>query len=217
MSIEQEQNNLGGWRNLGKFWTVANALSFARLLLAVPIVYLILTRTHPDGLTLGLLFIAIATDWFDGKIARWSKTVSNWGKVLDPMADKIGGGAILLAIFCAGLFDGDNPEAKYWFMGIYIARDVIIALIWAYMLRRMDHVYMSQWPGKITVGFLALLAFLALAGLDPQLMTNFLWFGAGLLVYSFLHYAVLTIVEVRKGAPLAKSDQERNQKEHSSN
>lgn len=176
---------------LGKFWTVSNVLSLSRLVLAVPVCYLIITRPVPDGLTIVLLFVAIWTDWLDGKIARWSKTVSDWGKILDPLADKIGGGSILIAMGVAGLLPA-------WLLVLFVGRELIIVGLWQYMVRRTGHVYMSLMPGKLTVSALALTAFLFLLGLDPVWHPYFIWLCAGLMIYSLAYYFVLFFRELRR-------------------
>ena len=53
-----------GFKMLGKFWTVANMLSIARLILVIPITYLILTDGSIAWL-MGLIVVAVGTDWFD--------------------------------------------------------------------------------------------------------------------------------------------------------
>ena len=82
---------------MGQFWTVANALSFSRILLVAPITWLIY-KDGPIGPMFGLIGLAIATDFFDGRVARWSHTVSEWGKVLDATADKITAACVTIAL-----------------------------------------------------------------------------------------------------------------------
>ncbi len=175
---------------MGKFWTVSNVLSLSRLVIAVPICYLIITRPPPDLLTIILVFVAIWTDWLDGKIARWSKTVSDWGKILDPTADKIGGGAILIAMGVAGLL-------PVWLLVLFVVRELIIVGLWQYMVRRTGHVYMSLMPGKLTVSALALTVFLFMLGLDSAWHPYFIWLCAGLMIYSLAYYFFLFFRELR--------------------
>ena len=73
-------------------WTVPNGLSTLRLVL-VPTAALVLLTQSNDGLAIGLLAIAGATDWLDGYLARKLNQVSELGTLLDPLADR-------LAILC---------------------------------------------------------------------------------------------------------------------
>jgi cardiolipin synthase len=197
---------------LGKFWTVSNILSLSRLVLSCVIVYLILTQPTPNPLTISLVFIAIASDWFDGRIARWSKTVSDWGKVLDPMADKLGGGFVLIAMGVKGLL-------PLWLVTLFVVREVIFFSAWQYMIRRTNHVYMSLWPGKFTVGILALTAFFILLGVDAGPRKVLIWASGIAMVYSLFHYMVLFILELKslstgeKGEVQAEQQALRNKKQ----
>ena len=190
MSEQQHPVSNKAKPQLGRFWTPPNILSLSRLILALPIAYLIFNRPPPDLLTIGLVFMAIATDWFDGKIARWSRSVSEWGKILDPAADKIGGGIILLSMAASGLL-------PWWLIILFVVRDLIIFVLWRYMISRTSHLYMSLWPGKLTVGLLALTAFFVLLGVDEGLRQILIWSSASMMVYSLIHYLVLFFLELR--------------------
>ena len=68
--------------------TLINILTLSRILLAAIIFVLLMS---PDGylLALVLFFLAGATDYFDGYLARKYNAVSQLGEILDPIADKI--------------------------------------------------------------------------------------------------------------------------------
>ncbi|NIO09152.1 MAG: CDP-diacylglycerol--glycerol-3-phosphate 3-phosphatidyltransferase, partial [Deltaproteobacteria bacterium] len=71
-------------------WTLPNLLSLFRIAI-IPLLVYILTNTDPLSSALAALvfLIAAATDYLDGYLARRNKSVSNLGKVLDPLADKL--------------------------------------------------------------------------------------------------------------------------------
>jgi cardiolipin synthase len=81
--------------------TVPNLLSFARILLIPVFVGLIVHRgTEMAGM---LLFAGVAaTDWVDGYVARRTNQVSELGKILDPVADRLAVGAGLVAVMARG-------------------------------------------------------------------------------------------------------------------
>jgi len=66
---------------------MANFLTFTRILLTLPLVVAILQEKLELALTITIL--GALTDLLDGKIARLSGEVTNLGKILDPLADKI--------------------------------------------------------------------------------------------------------------------------------
>ncbi|ARA94559.1 MAG: CDP-alcohol phosphatidyltransferase family protein [Bacteroidetes bacterium] len=165
---------------LGSFWTFANILSLARLVLVGPIVYIILTD-GPRLWLLGLVLLAVATDFFDGRVARWSHTVSEWGKVLDPLADKIGAALVMLAL----VLNGDLPA---WLLLFMVVRDVLIVWGGIRLSNKTGHVFMSMWSGKIAITAVALTMLMALLQADPPVMQVCIWTTAALLLYSFIRY-----------------------------
>ena len=157
-------------------------LSLARLVLVVPITYLIL-KDGSVAWILGLVFAALCTDWFDGTVARWSKTVSEWGKVLDPLADKIAAICVVAALAIRG-------SLPVWFLVLILVRDVLI--VWGSTLatRKLQRVLMSLWWGKVAVFMLALTVLGAILKADPPIMNIAIWLSTVLFVYSFLLYMV---------------------------
>lgn len=182
MSEQQKAHKVELSRLLGRFWTWANLLSMIRLILVVPITYLILTD-GPLGWLFGLILVALVTDWFDGRVARWSRTVSEWGKVLDPLADKVAGAAVVLALVVRGVL-------PLWFLAVIVGRDLIIVLGGVLLARRTGQVVMSAWMGKVAVTALALTVLAALLRADPPIVDICVWVTTGLLFYSFMLYAV---------------------------
>ena len=101
-----------------------NKLTFIRLVLAVPFIYF-LQESDMGGLTYRLIafvlfVIASLTDFFDGYLARKYNLVTDFGKLMDPLADKI------LVISALVLF----VELSYipaWMSIIVIAREFLIS------------------------------------------------------------------------------------------
>ena len=181
------------WSDLGKFWTFPNVLSMARLVIVLPVAYLILV----DGSLLwilGLVALAIATDYFDGRLARWSHSVSEWGKVLDPLADKIGGGLVVAAL----TIEGSLP---LWFLVVILARDVLIMIGGEIIFRRTGIVVMSLFSGKLAVTAVSITILAALLQADPPIMQFCLVAATVLLAYSYLRYFVRFFRLLRSGDP----------------
>ena len=71
--------------------TIPNMLSIFRLVL-IPVyiyIYLNATESYHYSIAAGILAISCLTDMIDGKIARKFNMISELGKVLDPLADKL--------------------------------------------------------------------------------------------------------------------------------
>lgn len=122
--------------------TLPNGLSLVRLILSFFIYYLIFNRqTYP---ALIITLVAMSTDYFDGLFARKLNQISEWGKILDPVADKFCVGLGALALYYSyGL--------PLWVVIVIIGRDVLILLGAALLAGKLGNVVPSAWPGKIAV------------------------------------------------------------------
>jgi len=124
-----------------------NAITIARIPLAVVFfVLLLLAGTFgADSLTMrwvaGALFVlAISTDWVDGYLARRYDIVSDFGKLWDPIADKLLTGAGFLGLAILG-------EVQWWIVILILIRE------WGITVHRFtivhEHVVAAAWMGKI--------------------------------------------------------------------
>ena len=186
--------------DLGRFWTAANVLSMVRVVLVAPIAVLIY-RGGPLGPTMALIGVAIATDWLDGQVARWSGTVSEWGKVLDPTADKLAAAAITLALVLRPPAFG--PSLPVWFVACVILRDAVIATGGIIQTRRLGYVMMSLWSGKVAVTALSLTVLAALLRADPEILAVSIWTTTALLAFSLVRY-LQRFVRVMRLGPAAE-------------
>lgn len=196
---------------LGRFWTIPNVLSMVRLMLVVPITYLIVVDGALNWL-FGLIAAAILTDWFDGRIARWSHTVSAWGKILDPLADKFAA----LMIVAALVFRSVEPTLPLWLLVLVIVRDVSILLGGIIMAQRTGRIAGSAWMGKAAVTWLAITVLAVLLKADPPVLQACVWITAGLLVLSYGIYLVrfMRVIRATLHQPPRARDRERRERAH---
>jgi cardiolipin synthase (CMP-forming) len=132
-----------------QLYTLANFISIGRLLLLVPL-YICLRNGQNGGGNLWAMVvmgIALLTDLLDGLIARIMHQVSDWGKLLDPIADKMWIG--FLALFLA-LPSREHP-LPFLFLALVIARDVAIVIAGSYAYGRTGIVLSSNWLGKVAM------------------------------------------------------------------
>jgi CDP-diacylglycerol--glycerol-3-phosphate 3-phosphatidyltransferase len=135
----------------GKFWTVPNALSLSRLVLLPLFVYAL---SRPELLWLAGVLVAygIVSDALDGYIARRWQQSSEWGKLLDPLADKLTVSVALVYCYLARGF-------PLWVLLLILSRDLAILALAPVITRRAGELPKSNLPGRLTALSLAILAF----------------------------------------------------------
>jgi cardiolipin synthase len=115
-------------RATSAIWTVPNLISLTRILLIPVFCWLILDE---DTTMVGILVFAgvVATDWVDGTIARRTGQVSELGKVLDPVADRLAIASGLIALMLRGAF-------PVWAGVLILARDLAVLVVGGIVLGR---------------------------------------------------------------------------------
>lgn len=159
---------------------IPNAISIARLALVPVLLWLLLGQGDP--LAAGFLFLFIGgTDWVDGYLARRLDQVTEVGKILDPLADRV---AVAAAVI-GGLIAGYIPPFFGWAL---IVREALVAIGSLYLatkgIRRLDVRLMGKTATFMLFGAIA--GFLGSAGgLLPDLLRLLSWIGGliGLTLY----------------------------------
>lgn len=161
--------------------TVPNALSAARILL-IPVFVLLLAseRTRLAGFL--LLGAVVSTDWVDGVVARRTGQVTEVGKLLDPLADRLAMAAALVTFVVLDLF-------PLWAALVILLRDavVLIVAVWLWLSGgpRIEVRPIGKYA-TFTLMWGAPAVAWANAGLpfeDFVAVFGWLWFGVGALEY----------------------------------
>jgi cardiolipin synthase len=167
--------------SLDRILTVPNALSLLRILLIPVFVWLILgDGTEAAGLI--LLCVVVATDWIDGSIARRTGQVSNLGKVLDPLADRLAIAAGLIAVVVAGAF-------PLWAALLVLVRDAAVLVVFTVLLFRARIRIDVRWIGKAaTLALMAGIPLASWAGFDLPAaglagVVGWSLYGVGIVLY----------------------------------
>src|SRR6266550_5483125 len=128
--------------DLNRIATVPNLLSLIRILL-IPVFILLLLRHSKAFEMAGLLLLGavVATDWVDGYIARHTRQVSNLGKLLDPVADRLAIAAALITLAVRHAF-------PWWAALLVLVRDGLILVAGAAVLLRRHIRLDVRWIGK---------------------------------------------------------------------
>lgn len=163
--------------------TWSNVISASRLLVAFPIVWLhYQNQQEATGPIIALVSYAILSDYLDGYIARITNRVTELGKILDPIADKL----CAFVLFFYTVWIGVIP---LWFFLLEIARDLLILIGSLYIQVSKGKVAMAVTSGKVSVNALALywmIAFFFPDAIVAQQIT--MGMSLSLMVYSFFDY-----------------------------
>lgn len=129
----------------GRFFTAANIVSIFRVPLAVAACFS-LWNGHSDY-TLLFVVLAILSDAVDGKLARITGTVSDWGKILDPLADKIALAVFAVTMLLMNLL-------PLWVFVVLAVRDLLIVTGGLLFYRKKKPPSSNIW-GKLATMFLS--------------------------------------------------------------
>ncbi|MFF2273075.1 CDP-diacylglycerol--glycerol-3-phosphate 3-phosphatidyltransferase [Agromyces sp. NPDC058136] len=186
-------------------WNLPNAITVVRILAAPVFFWLLLADAGADGplrwWAAGLFIVAIATDGIDGHIARSRGLVTDLGKILDPIADKLLTSGALVCLSLLG-------ELWWWVTILIIVREVGIT-VWRLVELRRGNVVPASSGGKLKTLVQAVAISLALVPLwtivgDWILWVNWAVMGLALVLtlWSGLLY-VRDAVRLSRGASTA--------------
>jgi CDP-diacylglycerol--glycerol-3-phosphate 3-phosphatidyltransferase len=175
-------------------WTFPNCLSLFRIAI-IPIVVYLLIFSDPfsSALAAVLFLVASATDFFDGYLARRNKTVSDLGKLLDPVADKLM--ILSVLIMLAALDRPGEPGIPAWLVVLIVARETAVTIIRGIALTE-GIVMAAEELGKYkfllqSAAVFSLLVHYTYFGVDFYVAgMYFLWLATILGVWSGINYHV---------------------------
>lgn len=152
-------------------WTIPNILSFIRLLMIPLIVWLYICEKNYVWTTI-VLAISALTDIVDGYIARHFHQISNFGKALDPVADKL---TQIAMLFCLS-----TNHPKMWVPVILlIIKEVSAGITNLVIIKKKHEVHGAVWHGKVTTVLLYTMMILHAIWADiPEVLSTALICGS---------------------------------------
>ena len=156
-----------------RIMTLANVISISRIFLAIPLILLFedITRGETDKylFAFGLIVIIVITDFLDGYVARKAKEITNFGKLIDPVADKVCMMVVMIYLII-------NYKIPFLFFFITLAiRDTFLIIIGVYLMFSQDEVFQSNRSGKWFMGISALMMTLFLFNEPLGIPAYILW------------------------------------------
>lgn len=158
--------------------TVPNLLTVFRMLLVPVLVAVLLSEISiGDALAAAVFVLASLTDVLDGWMARRSKTETNFGRLMDPLADKL-----LVTAALVSLVSLDRLEA--WVAMVIIARELAVTGLRQLAIEQGHVIPASQWGKLKTLAQVVMVLVLIIVDGRPL--------GVDLLVYATVAVTVLS-------------------------
>lgn len=167
---------------------ISNLLSILRLLLALPVAILLYYDKIDIALIIGI--IAGVTDFLDGFLARKLNQITELGKMLDPIADKVFIGIIGIVLLI-------KETMPMWFFILIVGRDLLILLAGLFAKRKKNITMTSTFEGKVTYTIILIVC----AGLIykiPEVELYGLYFATAGIIYTTIQYLILFIKQIKK-------------------
>jgi len=143
--------------------TVPNILSIVRIYSSIPIAFFFWLKNY--NATLLILIFAYVTDALDGFIARQFNQTSEWGKILDPIGDKVLSTSISILLLQRGVLD-------LYFVVVVILRDILISILSMRTIKNQKLVFQAVFVGKLLTFLLAILYSLSIINLMNLITLN---------------------------------------------
>ena len=179
-----------------KIYTISNFLSFFRVLLAFPVYYYVSNlNLLPEASTVLLILYLLAyiSDVLDGYFARKFNQITELGKIIDPLADKILVVMTIIYFYYFGLIN----SIYFW---IIVLRDLVIFLGGIIVTTKIGKVLPSNNLGKFTVFIIGVFIILVTIQLktDNYLYIFFYYLSLLLSFASIISYAYRAINEIKR-------------------
>lgn len=177
--------------NINKIFNASNSLSFLRLILVIPtwITFNNFDFTKAGYIVGAIGIFAAITDILDGYLARKLNQITEFGKVIDPLADKVLVVFVVLNLYLLGQISG-------FYFYLILLRDVLILIGGLIVSKKIGKVLPSDYIGKATVLSISFVLLMILLNVDNQSIPYKLLYYISILLIlvSLLNY----IIKARK-------------------
>ena len=171
--------------------TIPNLLSIFRIVLLFPIVVFYAKERYESAIL--LLFVSGLSDIADGIIARKFNMVSDFGKIIDPVADKLTQFSLLLCL-----------TLKHKFIlvvaSLFFLKEVLLMGISYNLMKKKNSVNSAKWHGKLnTVIIYSVIVVLIMFPKIPENIVNIMGVGCiTMMSVSFVLYAKMFLDSLKK-------------------
>ena len=185
-------------------FSIPNILSFVRILLIPIFVWLYVTAGTSGEYYLAAAVVVASgiTDFLDGQIARRCNMITEFGKFLDPLADKLTQGAI-------------NYPLMWILLAIWLLKDGFMAIMGLVLLKtKQTKLDGARWYGKVCTAiiYIAVLALLFFPGVFPEgspASSLLILICIGVMLLSGILYSIALIKMWLHNETIAKEDRKK--------
>lgn len=170
--------------------TIPNLLSLVRLAI-IPLIVWLYCGAKNYYAAIGMILLSGATDIVDGWIARHFNMISDFGKILDPVADKLTQATLLLCLL-------SKYRLMWGLVSLFAVCEITKLILGAVVMKKHDEVNSAKWYGKLnTVVIYAIIMVLILFPNINGIVANCLMLLCGAIMlmahvlYSLFYYRIL--------------------------
>lgn len=166
--------------------TIPNAMSAFRIVLIPFIIWAYAIDRH--YLSFSLVVLSAISDMLDGFVARKLNMISDFGKFIDPVADKLTQAALLVCLMT-------EHRHIYVLFIILAVKELSMLFLGAVVFKRHDSVNSAKWYGKLcTVVFEGTMMLLMLFPNTPENTVHMAMLGCGaVMIFSLVMYSLFYI------------------------
>lgn len=164
---------------------IPNLLTTARFFLIPVFVYVFFAVSPPVALCVFIL--AGITDIVDGYLARKYDAITDWGKLMDPLADKL---MTLMAVVCLVI----KHYIPIAFVVILFIKELLMVLGAVFLFRRRQVVVKSDWLGKGAAAVMSIAVGLAFFKPSLPWVNYVLYASLALSLAALVHYTFLNLL-----------------------
>ena len=166
------------------FFTIPNLLTVIRIALIPLIMYLYIERAD-YVLTAGVFVLSSLTDVIDGKIARKYNMISDVGKALDPLADKLTQFSLMMCLMM-------RFKHMIWPLILIVIKELSSGILGLFTLKKTGMFEGAAWHGKLTTVLLFVLMFMHLLWRKiPEIVSNIsIAVCCSMMIFSFIMYSL---------------------------
>ena len=187
-----------------QIFTIPNFMSIFRVVLLPFIIWTY--RKGSYDIAVALLIVSAVTDALDGVIARKFNMVSDLGKMLDPLCDKLTQAALMICL-----------AFRYWYVWLVFTllavKDITMSFLGAAAIRHRGAVHSAQWYGKLcTVVLETVMAVLILFPRIPEnVVIGLLALCCAVILLSLILYVIYLCGLIRSDSKTPATDQAENE------